>query len=173
MKLVNLDLLIYFWGKLKLYFVKQVDGKALSTNDYTTAEKNKLAGIATSAQVNVIESVKLNGTALTVASKAVNIDLSDYVKKGDVTTVLRYRGSVQTYSALPTASNAVGDTYNIEQADAAHGVKAGDNAVWNGTTWDILSGTVDLSGYVTKDEFESQLEMATTTDIDNMMNSDE
>ena len=171
MKLVNLDLLTYFWGKLKLYFVKQETGKKLTTNDYTTAEKNKLAGIASSAQVNVLESVKVNSTALTVTSKAVNIDLSNYVQKGDVATVMRYRGSVKTYSALPTSGNEIGDAYNVEAADAAHGVNPGDNVVWNGTTWDVLSGTIDLSGYVTKDELESQLEMATETDIDNMMNS--
>ena len=34
-------------------FVKQVSGKGLSTNDYTTTEKNKLAGIAAGAEVNV------------------------------------------------------------------------------------------------------------------------
>ena len=33
--------------------VDKVDGKGLSTNDYTTAEKDKLAGIATGAEVNV------------------------------------------------------------------------------------------------------------------------
>lgn len=33
--------------------VDKVDGKALSTNDYTTAEKTKLEGIAAGAQVNV------------------------------------------------------------------------------------------------------------------------
>lgn len=33
--------------------VDKVTGKGLSTNDYTTAEKNKLAGIATGAEVNV------------------------------------------------------------------------------------------------------------------------
>ena len=33
--------------------VDKVDGKGLSTNDYTTAEKNKLAGIAAGAEVNV------------------------------------------------------------------------------------------------------------------------
>jgi hypothetical protein len=53
--------------------VDKVSGKALSTNDYTTTEKNKLSGIATGAQVNVIESVKVNGTALTPTNKAVNV----------------------------------------------------------------------------------------------------
>ena len=33
--------------------VDKVDGKGLSTNDYTTTEKNKLAGIASGAEVNV------------------------------------------------------------------------------------------------------------------------
>lgn len=32
--------------------VDKVDGKGLSTNDYTTGEKNKLSGIATGAEVN-------------------------------------------------------------------------------------------------------------------------
>lgn len=34
-------------------FVEQESGKGLSTNDYTTAEKNKLAGIEAGAEVNV------------------------------------------------------------------------------------------------------------------------
>lgn len=53
--------------------VDKVEGKGLSTNDYTTAEKNKLAGVAAGAQVNVIESVSVNGAALTVTDKAVDI----------------------------------------------------------------------------------------------------
>ena len=38
-------------------YVEKVSGKGLSTNDYTTAEKNKLSGIASGAQVNVLEGV--------------------------------------------------------------------------------------------------------------------
>lgn len=60
-----------------------------STNTATTsssglmsaADKAKLDGVETAAQVNVIESVKVNDTALTPANKAVNIDLSNYVAK--------------------------------------------------------------------------------------------
>ena len=46
------DGLLYLWTKLKVLFagkVDKVDGKGLSTNDYTTAEKNKLGGIAANA----------------------------------------------------------------------------------------------------------------------------
>lgn len=42
---------------------------------FTAAEGTKLAGIAEGAQVNVIESIKLNGTALSIDAKAVNIPL--------------------------------------------------------------------------------------------------
>lgn len=55
--------------------VDKVSGKGLSTNDYTTEEKNKLEGIAAGAQVNVIETVKVNGVALTPSSKAVNVSV--------------------------------------------------------------------------------------------------
>lgn len=53
--------------------VDKVDGKGLSTNDYTTDEKNKLAGITAGAQVNVIESVKVNGTAQAISNKEIDI----------------------------------------------------------------------------------------------------
>lgn len=53
--------------------VDKVSGKGLSTNDYTTDEKNKLAEIAVGAQVNVIESVKVNGTAQTISNKEIDI----------------------------------------------------------------------------------------------------
>ena len=58
-------------------------GKGLSTNDYTTAEKNKLNDVASGAQVNVIETVKVNNTALTPSSKAVNITVP--TKTSDIT----------------------------------------------------------------------------------------
>lgn len=37
--------LLYFWQKIKNAFVAKVNGKGLSTNDYTTEEKSKLAGL--------------------------------------------------------------------------------------------------------------------------------
>ena len=84
---------LYLWQKIVAKItnmivnkVDKVDGKGLSTNDYTTVEKTKLDGVATGAQVNKIEIVKVNGTALTpVSSKAVNVDFSAYAKSADVT----------------------------------------------------------------------------------------
>ena len=55
--------------------VDKVSGKGLSTNDYTNAEKSKLAGIASGAQANVIEGVQVNGTDLPVSGKKVNVSV--------------------------------------------------------------------------------------------------
>lgn len=55
--------------------VDKVDGKGLSTNDYTAAEKTKLTGIAEGAQVNVIEEIQVNGTKVTPSGKKVNISV--------------------------------------------------------------------------------------------------
>ena len=130
-------------------FVKKVAGKGLSTEDFTTAEQTKLTGVEAGAQVNVIESITINnGQPLTVTSKGVNIDLSDYALASDISSVYKYKGSVASYALLPTTNQEVGDVYNIEAADATNGINAGDNVVWNGTAWDVLAGTVDLSGYV-------------------------
>lgn len=64
--------------------VDKEEGKGLSTEDYTTAEKEKLATIAASAQTNVIETVKVNGTALTVTDKAVDITVVEGTANGTV-----------------------------------------------------------------------------------------
>ena len=55
--------------------VDKVSGKQLSTEDYTTAEKEKLAGIAAGAQANVIEAIQVNGAAQTPTGKTVNISV--------------------------------------------------------------------------------------------------
>lgn len=93
-------------------YVKKVSGKDLSSNDYTSAEKTKLAGIASSAQVNVIESVKVNGSALAVASKAVNIDLSSYAKGSDVNSL---KNKTKKFVILPFTFGVEIGTPTFEQ----------------------------------------------------------
>ena len=53
--------------------VDKISGKGLSTEDYTSVEKTKLDGIASGAQVNVIEAVKVNGAARPISAKTVDI----------------------------------------------------------------------------------------------------
>lgn len=44
-KVLDNNGVLYLWNKIKAKFVAQEDGKGLSANDYTDAEKTKLAGI--------------------------------------------------------------------------------------------------------------------------------
>lgn len=85
--------LLYFWQKIKSLFAQKTDvptklsdltndanyvtdaNYVHTDNNYTTDEKTKLSGIATGAQVNVIETVKVNGTAQSVTGKAVDIKI--------------------------------------------------------------------------------------------------
>ena len=158
-------------AKLNSLFVRKETGKGLSTNDYTAAEKAKLAGIAAGANNYVLPAptastiggvkagnnvtISEDGTIsaiqgqmdLSLYAKSADIDRT-YAKKTDITTVYKYRGSVNTYADLPVNGNAVGDVYNVVAADASHEIKAGDNVVWNGNAWDNLSGVVDLSAYI-------------------------
>ena len=142
-------------------FVAKEAGKGLSTNDFTTAEKNKLNGIESGAQVNKLECIQLNGVDVTVANKKSNIDLSNYATKADISSVYKYKGTKPNYAALPTSGMAVGDTYNVEAADSAHDIKAGDNVAWDGTKWDSLSGIVDISGLATKTELNTKVDKVT------------
>ena len=67
-------------------YVAKETGKRLMTD----AEGTKLAGVATGAQVNVIESVKVGGTALEITDKAVDITAisTDLLTQGTMTLVL-------------------------------------------------------------------------------------
>ena len=58
-----------------------------------------------------------------------------------------YKGSVTNYTDLPESGNT-GDVYNVVNANG--NIPAGTNYAWNGTAWDALGGSVDLSNYVTK-----------------------
>ena len=51
-------------------------GKGLSSNDFTSAEKTKLAGVNEGAEVNVIDTIMVNGVAQPVTNKSVNLSVS-------------------------------------------------------------------------------------------------
>lgn len=57
--------------------VDKEEGKGLSSNDYTDADKSKLVGIETGAEVNVIEQINVNGAPQTVSDKVVNLTITD------------------------------------------------------------------------------------------------
>lgn len=83
---------------------------------------------------------------------------STYATKADIGSVYKYKGSVANYAALPASWQTIGDVYNVEAADASHGIKAGDNVAWNGSAWDVLAGTVDLSAYATTQYVDDEID---------------
>lgn len=92
-------------------------------------------------------------------AKMADVDnrLTVYAKKSDIAKAVNYKGSVNSYSELPKSAMAVGDMYNVVTADKANGIKAGDNVVYNGNSWDNMGGTIDLSGYATKEELNQKM----------------
>ena len=91
--------------------VNVVEGKGLSTNDFTDADETKLDGIESSAQVNKIETIKVNNVTQTITSKSVNISVptktsdinndSGYITK-DVNNLTNYYKKTETYTQAET-----------------------------------------------------------------------
>ena len=98
--------------------VDKVQGKQLSTEDYTSTEKTKLAGIAEGAQANVLEGIKVDNTDLTITEKKITLGkmaLKDEIAKSDLASALSTEISGKANSA---------DVYTKTQVDDALALKA-------------------------------------------------
>lgn len=131
--------------------VTTVEGKVTTLEGKVKTLEDKMATIEEGAEVNIIETVKVNGTALEPdSSRAVNIDLSAYAKLTDIASVLDWKGTVANVSDLPTASESnKGDVYHVT---ANGGEYASD-----GTEWQELGSIVDLKDYYTKTEIDGKV----------------
>lgn len=155
--------------------VDKVTGKGLSTNDFTTTLKDKLDGIDSGAQTNVIEIIKRNGTNLTVTGKAV--DISVPTKLSDLTNDKTFQTEAQIISLisehgkfkreivteLPTLAAADENTMYLTRNEQNTGYE--EWMVINGA-WEILGDTaaVDFTGYIHEDD----ISLITTTEINTM-----
>ena len=118
--------------------------EAVKTALQLKADKTQLNGLATKTELNgKADKAQLTNYVTTATAN------STYAKKSDISNVYKFKGTKTNYADLPTTNRVTGDVWNITNADAEHGIKAGDNVAWNGTAWDNLSGTVDLSAYAT------------------------
>lgn len=157
--------------------VDKETGKGLSTNDYTNAEKTKLAGIAEGAEVNVQadwtqttttadDYIKNKPTLGTAAAKNAT---DTYNSTGtDVTTgkavaealatlpePMIFKGSLGTggtISTLPTASSSnKGYVYKVISAGtyASQNAKVGDTFISDGSSWVLIPSGDEPSGTVT------------------------
>lgn len=124
----------------------EVNAKASANAASTSASNAKLSEThASTSETNTKQ-------ALAEAQKIQKQIESDVAT---LTSAVKYKGSVNSFSDLPT-KNAIGDMYNIKNAGGTDSnntpIKAGDNVVWNGTGWDNQSGVVDLSDYTKSSE---------------------
>jgi len=110
----------------------------------------------TAGVVEIIDSLESDKTdaALSAAQgKALKTLIDDL--KASVAAALDYKGTKDTYDALPTEGNKKGDVWNVV---AAHGT----TPAWDGAKWDPLGGTIDLSGYYTKSQVDDAISAAKT-----------
>ena len=127
--------------------VDKVEGKQLSTEDYTTAEKTKLGTYPENySTVTALIDAKADPSDITDA-------LNNYYTKsevdGKVASVFTYKGTKATEGELPQSEQKVGDVWHVEEGSKEF--------AWDGTQWEELGGVIDLSGYYTKGEVDAEL----------------
>lgn len=70
--------------------------------------------------------------------------IKEYVD-GLVAGVLHYKGTKATTAALPSSGNVTGDVWHVTQD--------GGEYVWDGSTWQELGSTIDLTGYMASADY--------------------
>lgn len=114
---------------------------------------------------NEFKLITLNNLALFLEHLKTIIDAK-------VSSLVVYKGAVDTYEDLPETDLEVGDTYRVNTASPEHGIEAGEWASWNGTEWSPMGGLVSLVDYYTKGEtnslFYTKSESLSTTQINNL-----
>lgn len=168
-KYLDDDGLLYVKQKMDARFVAKETGKGLSTNDYTTEEKNKLAGVEAGAEVNVIEEIEINGVEATISGKKAsatiqagaidsisvngtpqtidankNVDITVPTKVSDLTNDSGY----QTASDVSTAiDNKITSTYKAKGSIAFANLPA-LSASYEGFVYNITDSFTTTSDFV-------------------------
>ena len=91
--------------------VDKVTGKGLSTNDFTTAQKNKLAGIDTGANKTIVDSTLSNSSTNPVENNVVKSALDTKANINSLSTVAT-SGSYNDLNNKPTIPSKTSDLTN-------------------------------------------------------------
>lgn len=126
--------------------VKVGDGEPENGAVVVTLEKLGTVAI-TSDKLLLIDTNKTNIDTLI---SNLNNNTYDFAKKSDITSVLRYKGTVASESALPSSNNQAGDVYLVTDKGCEH--------IWNGTKWEEFGPTIDLSAYITSSQLTTKLD---------------
>lgn len=145
-------LFVYVKENKTAYILKGFDADG-SNRVWETVATGKVVEI-----INSLESDKTDAALSAAQGKALKTLIDEL--KASVAAALDYKGTKDTYDALPSEGNKKGDVWNVV---AAHGTTpAGTNYAWDGAAWDPLGGTVDLSGYYTKTQVDDAISTAKT-----------
>ena len=133
-------------------------------NNYTTAEKEKLAGIDTGAEVNVIETVKVDDIPLTVTNKTVNIDLSDKADKAVPSTAGNLAGLDATGNLT---DSGVAATSVVTDSDLDDVIESLDAEVTSNDGTNVQVKVTEVDGKIT----EVSVSTDNTESIENKLTS--
>lgn len=97
------------------------------------AEVDAVTHATTAAQSE--RNAATSSTAAAVSASAAATALST------MTSILKFKGTVQTYSGLPATGNTIGDTYKVMTADPAHNIAPEEFVAWTGSKWTGVGGT--------------------------------
>ena len=128
--------------------VNAVSGKGLSSNDYTTTEKNKLAGISSGAEVNV----QANWNETNTSSDAYILNKPTSMPASDVPSWAKQPNKPSyTFSEITSKPTTIAG-YGITDAKIANGtITLGSNSITPLTQHQDISGKADkattLAGY--------------------------
>ena len=110
-----------------------VEGILKLSNDYSSTQA---AALGTAA-----------GTAATPKAVYDAFEAAKAYTDTAVTSVYRFKGSVNTVADLPAAGTeglVIGDVYNVKQAIDGNASEDGVNYAWTGTGWDSLGGILSV-----------------------------
>ena len=93
-------------------YVQKDGNKGLSTNDYTDTDKSKLSEISNGAQVNVIESIKVNNATQAITNKSVNISVP--TKVSQLTNDSGFTNNTGTITGITMNGQSKGVTGNVD-----------------------------------------------------------
>lgn len=161
--------------------VDKVSGKQLSTEDYTSTEKTKLAGIAEGAQANVLEGIKVDDTDLTITDKKIALGkmaLKDEIAKSDLSSALSTEISGKADQATTYTKTQVDDALALKAnlasptftgTPAAPKATKGDNSTQIATTSFVKEAVDDIAASLAG-AFNFKGIVATLTDLEAIEN---
>ena len=161
-KLLDENRLAQLWALIKGKFVQAETGKGLSTNDFTTDEKNKLSNIEAGANENIIEGIAVNNVDITPVNKRVNLVVP--TKVSDLTNDEKFQTDTEVASAIAGSgyqANVIetvkvnGSILDVDSKKSVNVIVPTDNsALTNGAGYQTAS---DVSSALTNSGYQANV----------------